>query len=188
MYTNNDYGIRPREGYGRSSAYGVIGSNYGEFDLKHDDLGNYRPAAAYLQRVDRMLENVRQPYDKETVDIPSTVFANQTAEHALNSYHLAGLIQQRREMAEKHLADIKFRLNDLLDEKSITKMLNLPSEGKKLTNIERQILDLEKQQRDIQTRLWKDTLDLQSNLLQERSEYQATKRRSRFLGGEGYVV
>lgn len=181
MYTNNDYSVGPPKEYGDSSAYGL-------FRAKHNGFGDYRPAAAYLQRVDRMLENVRQPYEKETFDIPSTVFANQTAEHALNSYHLAGLIQHRREMAEKHLADIKFRLNDLLDEKSITKMLNLSGDSKKLTNIERQILDLEKQQRDIQCSLWKDTLDLQSSLLQERSEYQATKRRARFLGGEDYAV
>ena len=181
MYTNNDYRIRQQGGYGDSSAYGL-------FWPRHNEFGNYRPAAAYLKRVDHMLENIRQPHETEAFDIPSTVFANQTAEHALNSYHLAGLIQHRREMAEKHLSDIKFRLNDFLDERSITKMLNLPIDGKKLTHIERQILDLEKQQRDIQTRLWKDTLDLQSTLLQERSEYQATKRRSRFLGGEGYVV
>ncbi len=181
MYTNNDYGIKPRGEYGDSSAYGLSWA-------KHNGFGNYRLAVAYLQRVDRMLENIRQPYEKETFDIPSTVFANQTAEHALNSYHLAGLIQHRREMAKKHLADIKFRLDDLLDDKSITKMLNLASDSNKLTNIERQILDLEKQQRDIQCSLWKDTLELQSSLLQERSEYQATKRRARFLGGEGYAV
>jgi len=135
-----------------------------------------------------MLEDIRQPYDLQTFDIPSAVFANQAAEHALSSYHLADVIQQRREMAKSHMADIKFRLNDLIEERSITKMLNLAPDARKLGNIERNILDLEKQQRDIQSTLWKDTLDLQSTLLQERSEYLATRRRSRFLGGQGYVI
>ena len=180
MYTNN-YASGQWERYRDSPAYGLFGArNY--------ELCNYRPAADYLQRVDRMLEDIRQPYDRQTFDIPSAVFANQAAEHALSSYHLASLIQQRRAMADKHLADIKFRLDDLLEDRSITKMLHFPVDGKKMVDIERQILDLEKQQRDIQSRLWKDTLDLQTELLQERSEYLATKRRSRFLGGEGYVI
>ena len=180
MYTNN-YTSGPWGKYRDSPAYGLLGpQNY--------ELCNYRPAANYLQRVDRMLEDIRQPYDRQTFDIPSAVFANQAAEHALSSYHLADVIQQRRGMAKKHMADIKFRLNDLIEERSISKMLNFSADTRKVINIERQILDLEKQQRDIQSRLWKDTLDLQSTLLQERSEYLATKRRSRFLGGEGYVI
>ena len=180
MYANN-YGLRLWDEYRNSGAYGLFGArNY--------ELCNYRPAANYLQKFDRILEDIRQPYDQQTFDIPSAVFANQAAEHAMNSYHLASLIQQRRAMAEKHMADIKFRLNDLLEDRSITKMLHFPVDGKKIVDIERQILDLEKQQRDIQSRLWKDTLDLKSTLLAERSEYLATKRRSRFLGGEGYVI
>ena len=177
----NKYEIGQWGRYRDSPAYGLLGAqNY--------ELCNYRPAADYLQRVDQMIEDIRQPYDQQTFDIPSAVFANQAAEHALSSYHLADVIQQRREMAKKHMADIKFRLNDLIEERSISKMINASTNTRKAINIERQILDLEKQQRDIQNRLWKDTLDLQGNLLQERSEYLATKRRSRFLGGDGYVI
>jgi len=181
MYTNNFYQTKLWEEERNSPAYGLSRT-------RSDESSNYQPASAYLQQFDRILEDIRQPYDQQAFDIASAVFANQAAEHAMSSYHLASLIQQRRAMADKHLADIKFRLNDLLEDRSITKMLHFPIDGKKLVDIERQILDLEKQQRDIQSRLWKDTLELQTKLLQERSEYLATKRRSRFLGGEGYVI
>jgi hypothetical protein len=38
----------------------------------------------------------------------------------------------------------------------------------------------------VQLQLWKDTLELRTQLLEERSQYHATSRRMRFLAGGSY--
>ena len=151
---------------------------------------SHKPSRGYqhIHQVDELIANTQTHLPSRPNDLVSTVFGNQAAEHAVNSTHVANLIQERREMAQKHLADIKFRLDDLITDRSILRMLNSPESERRWINVDRQILDLEKQQREIQTRLWKDTLDLQDRLLEERSEYMATRRRSQFLSGGAYAT
>lgn len=151
---------------------------------------SYTPSRGYqhIHQMDELIANTQTNYPPQPNDLVSTVFGQQAAEHAVNSTHVANLIQERREMAKKHLDDIKFRLDDLIRDRSILRMLNSPESDRRLINMDRQLFDLERQQREIQTRLWKDTLDLEDRLLEERSEYQATRRRSEFLSGGAYAA
>ena len=153
---------------------------------KYADSRMYKPAQDYIHSIDSFVQEVQPQNVAGIDDIVASVFANQAAQNVLQSYHLAALIQERRALAEKHLADIKFRLDDLIHDRSVMAMLFPPSSlhGKELWNIERQILDLEHQQREIQTRLWKDTLELQGELLQHRTDYLGTRRRIGFLSGQ----
>lgn len=144
------------------------------------------PTEQYLHYVDEILQRSQPAAAENTFNLVSLVFANQTAQHSLSSGQFAHLIQERRRLAEIHKANIKFRLDDLISAKSIAKMFDPQGEGKRLTNVERQILDLDKQERDIQTSLWKDTLELRTKLLEERSLYHATARRIQMLRGGAY--
>jgi len=144
------------------------------------------PQQRELQSVDTLLEQVQPRMSVSNYamdDILSRVFANQVAEHAGRSSNLAHLIAHRYTLAQKHLSDIQCRLDEMLDRKP----LRLEGLGfyddHRLTEVEKQILDLERQQRAIQTHLWRDVLDLRKELLDERREYRATQNRMNFLGG-----
>ena len=181
MYTNGNhtYGAR------RGREYAAGWSSRSSLSPRYGGAGQY-PGQRYLHYVDRLLAGIREPHGCDATDPISSVFANQAANHALSSYHLASLIEQRRAMAEKHLSDIKWRLDDCLENRGLLTMLKLSGTEKRLTAVEKQILDLERQQRDIQIHLWRDTLDLQDLLLKERSEKLATERRMGLLRGGAY--
>ena len=147
---------------------------------------NPNPADRYLKEVDKLLERTLRPYTGSSDDLVSVVFANQAAKHQLSSYQLAGLIQERREMAGRHKKDIGSRLMDMFEARSITRMLNPADGGRRVSGIERQIVDLERQEHDVELGLWKDTLELRSTLLNERGDYQATRRRINLLSGGDY--
>jgi len=181
MYTNTNHTY----GTMHSREYAISGNFLSSMSPRYGGSAPY-PGQRYLHYVDRLLSGIREPHGCDTTDPISSVFANQAANHALSSYHLSSLIEQRRAMAEKHLSDIKFRLDDCLDNRSILTMLKLSGTEKRLTAVEKQVLDLERQQRDIQVHLWRDTLDLQGLLLKERSEKLATERRMGFLRGTAY--
>ena len=143
----------------------------------------------YLHNVDTILQRSQPILPENPFDLASLVFANQASQHSLSSSQLAQLIQERRAMADIHKANIKFRLDDLVSARSIAKMLDPADSSGRLGNAERQILDLDKQERDLQTALWKDTLELRTKLLEERSQYHATLRRTHMMqGGPGYEM
>ena len=146
------------------------------------------PVNRYLQQVDRSMEYIGHPtqYDSKSDDLVSFVFANQLRQHAINSYHMAHLVVDRQALAERHSSDIDWRLNELMTRKPLRRSgAFAPVDDGKLTDVEKQILDLEKQDRQIQIGLWGDILDLRKDLVDERREYGNTRARMNYLGG-GY--
>ena len=146
------------------------------------------PVRSYLDHLDQLLKPA-EPYhsrENKSYDIVDAVLANQSSQHQVRSHHLVSLILERKQMAQQHERDIDHRLGELLEARSITRMLNPTDGGKRMTNIERQILDAEKQKRDVQLRLWKDILELRDSLLTERDEYKAGCRRIDLLSGGRY--
>jgi hypothetical protein len=140
----------------------------------------------YLRHMDQLLAKAQETAQQDPSDVLAAVFANQAAKHDQSSRHAAGLISERVGLATKHHKEISSKLTEMSEARFLTQLLNPPDGGKQLNNIERMILDLEKQQRDEETHLWKDILELRTTLLEERSEYHATSRRMRFLSGGVY--
>ena len=59
--------------------------------------------------------------------------------------------------------------------------------GQSVSEVERQILNLEWQKRALELALWKDTHELRSNLVEERREQDSTRRRIDYLVGGEYA-
>lgn len=116
-------------------------------------------------------------------NLVSWVFRNQTAQRAIRSYQLASILSERRELARRQLRDLKWRLNELQDRKPLRLKGPAFEDDFKLTDVEKQILDLEKQQRSLELELWRDSLDPRQRLVEERREYQATRSRIGYLTG-----
>ena len=91
-------------------------------------------------------------------------------------------------MAERHLEDIRFRLQEMQSAKPIRVPYanNAQQVAQRWNQVQRQIQDLERQKHDLELTLWRDTLELRTKLLDERREYQGTQRRMSFLTGGSY--
>ncbi len=147
------------------------------------------PAERYLGKIDTELRQTQQAVagNAAATDLVSLVFTNQALTHAFKSKHMAQLLTERKTLAQKHLADVQWRLEELLEKRP----LRLPysaigsgtSRDRTEQEVQRQILDLERQKRDIELMLWRDTLELRREVVDERREYKATRDRISFLTG-----
>lgn len=121
-------------------------------------------------------------YSPEANDIVSLVFANRVYTHQTGCRDLARLVIERRELHKKHLADVKWRLDELLERKPWRRGPSIHNDVE-VTEVERQILDLEKQKRALEVALWRDTQELRTTLSEKRTELDALKRRMGYLIG-----
>jgi hypothetical protein len=121
-------------------------------------------------------------YSADANDIVSLVFANRVYTHEVGCRDLARLVVERRELHKKHLADVKWRLDELLERKPWRRGPSIHNDLE-VTEVERQILDLEKQKRALEVALWRDTQELRTTLSDKRTELDALKRRMGYLVG-----
>jgi len=146
------------------------------------------PVARYLDKLDQTLGSVDRYAQADPADLVSLVFANRASQHELTSRQAALLIHERVDLAQRHLADVQRRLDELIERRPVRRLYGVSLfRDRSEIELERQILDLEKQKRDVQITLWRDTLDLRKELVTERGEYQAARRRMDFLGGGTHV-
>lgn len=124
-------------------------------------------------------------YGTDANDIVSLVFANRVNTHQAGCRDLARLVIERRELNKKHLADVQWRLDEMLERKPWRGGARAHSDIFDVTEVERQILDLEKQKRALEVALWRDTQELRTTLSEKRTELDALQRRMGYLvGGE----
>ena len=141
------------------------------------------PSERYLAGVDSLLGAARarltyaNPYD-----LVSLVFANQAATHEVASRHLAQLIEERRALTARHLAEVQRRLDELMERRPLRPRWRSYDDGT-LTDVEREILNLEMQKRALEVTLWRDTHELRTAVVSERREQDATRRRISYLAG-----
>ena len=127
-----------------------------------------RSASEYLQQLDRESENQTKTADgliTPDQDLVALVFGNQLQLHGDNSDTLAQLILNRRRLTAKHLEDIQWRIDDLMPRRSV----NVQEPGR-LSEIEKQLFDLERQKRQVELNEWRDLMDLSRALTEVRRQ------------------
>lgn len=145
------------------------------------------PDERYLAQVDELMQEARAgrqygPAD----DILSIVLANQTLPQEVQTRHLARLLAARHAMTERHLKDIRGQLYGLRSWRPLR--LYGPGAGTpEVTDLDKHIMNLERQERALEVAHWRDTHELSTELLTQRAELHATQRRIGYLTG-GYGV
>lgn len=136
------------------------------------------PTDRYLDRVDKSLQEAqsRVIYGNAN-DVVSLVFGNQAMTHEVTSRQLAHVIEERRTITQRHLNEVQRRLDELLERKPFRRQGPVFPDDASLTDVERQILMLEFQKRDLEVNLWRDTQELRTSLVSERRECETTRRR-----------
>ena len=138
----------------------------------------------YLHELDETIESAsRSASPSAPDDIAGQVFGNQLAQQAARSYQLAHLVTERRRLGYQHLRDINEHIHKL--------GYRVPPRPRgpgayatgQISEVERQIMDLERQQRQVQRQLWRDLLDNRQHLAEARRDYHTVKARVNYLGG-----
>lgn len=146
---------------------------------------DYRsPADRYLDQIDASMREARgRVLTGGADDVVSLVFGNQATAAELTSRQLANLIEERRAITQRHLRDVDARLDELRERKPFRRQGPFFPDDASLTEVERQILNLELQRRAAELDLFRDTHELRSTLVDARREQDAVGRRMRYLTG-----
>jgi len=145
------------------------------------------PAERYLDAMDRAISAAHPTRLYGGLgDIAATVFGNQQAQQETKTRHLAELIYERLALGKRQLRDVDVSIEQLRH------LMPLRPRGPgryvdgTLNEAERRILDLERQKRALELTLWRDTVELRTNVLIERLEHDALRRRLALLAGGPY--
>ena len=167
------------------SSYQVLPPKVRLIEPPHD---SRTPVERSIADVDVLLRNCRG--DPESVahdDIVALVAANQSFTHELTGRHLAHLVQERRELGSRQIADIQTRLTELRERMPFKSAWARRYDDGEVTDLERQIDALEMQKRTLELALWRDTQELRTGLVDSRRELDTARRRigNRVGGIEG---
>jgi len=142
------------------------------------------PTDRYLDRVDTFLRAAKaRAGSGDRNDLVSFVFGNQDMEHELASRQLAYVVEERRALTQRHLRDVQWRLDELAERKPLRSRALGAYDDASLTEVERQIHQLEREKRALELDLWRDTHEIRTELVKERQEREATRRRMGYLAG-----
>jgi len=111
------------------------------------------------------------------------VFGSQVRQQRISLTHIANVLYERALLHDKRLRDIEHRLTDLLDRLSVLKMHFPVDGGRSQQQLEKLIIELERQRHEEQTSFWKDNTEIRHQLFEGASEYGSAKRRKDMLYG-----
>ena len=137
----------------------------------------FKPDAQLLQKA--FLQAGKSKY----LTIADQVFANQKNHHYLNLKHLANLFYERCRLHSQHIKEIEHRHIKTQEELFGLKLTNLGSNARRISGLESQLLQLEKEKREEELAFWKDSADLRQKLFEAAAAYKTVKNRYSILSG-----
>lgn len=145
------------------------------------------PATGYFDRLKpdaALLKEALTSYPSRGIPtVADQVFGNQTRQQKIGLKHLVNILYERAVLHRSHLKDIDRRLMECQERLSILKMHFPVDGGRSQQNLEKLIIDLEKQRHDEELNFWKDTTEVREKLFEQANVYSATKRREDMLYG-----
>jgi hypothetical protein len=145
------------------------------------------PATGYFDRLKpdfALLKEALASYPSRGIPtVAEQVFGNQARQQKIGLKHLVNILYERAVLHRSHLKDIDRRLMDCQEKLSIIKMHFPVDGGRSQQNLEKLIIDLEKQRHDEELNFWKDTTEVREKLFEQANVYGATKRRKDMLYG-----
>jgi len=171
-----------RDLYFQHSPYSVDRPEYWRYDslLQWPSNGYFKtfvPDAALLRQT---LTMYAKP---EAQSVAEQVFGSQARQERIGLKHLSNILYERALLHKNHVKDIDHRLMQSQEKLSILKMHFPVDGGRTQQNLERLLLDLEKQRRDEELNFWKDSTEIRQKLFDGAIAYSATKRRQEQLSG-----
>ena len=115
--------------------------------------------------------------------VAEQVFGNQARQQRISLKHLANILYERALLHKSHVKDIDHRMMEFQEKLSIIKMHFPLDGGRTQQNLEKIIIDLEKQRHDEELGFWKDSTEVRQQLFEDAATYSATRHRKDLLCG-----
>ncbi len=133
---------------------------------------------------DALLKEALSTYTgPQEATLAERVFGSQARQQRIGLRHLADVLYERALLHNKRLRDIDHRLTDFLDRLSVLKMHFPLGEGRSQQQLEKLIIELERQRDDEEVSFWKDSAEIRQQLLEGAAAYGAATRRKGMLYG-----
>jgi hypothetical protein len=171
-----------RELYFQPSPYSVDRPEYWRYDslLQWPSNGYFKPFTSDAALLRQTLTMYAKP---EAQSVAEEIFGSQARQQQISLKHLANILYERALLHKNHVKDIDHRLMQSQEKLSILKMHFPVDGGRTQQNLERLLLDLEKQRRDEELNFWKDSTEIRQKLFDGAIAYSATKHRQNMLYG-----
>ena len=165
-----------RSGYARPEAISYLGRMYRISLPEYEGFEGIQKDAVTLAE---MLAPVYVP--GEYVSLAEQVFGSQARQQKLSMRHLANLLEERVRLHQRHLKDIAHR--DMhIQERLFGAQLHWKLDGgRRATNLEKILVELDKDKRQEELALWKDTAELRTKMFELAGEYGALQHRLSLL-------
>jgi hypothetical protein len=111
------------------------------------------------------------------------VFGSQARQQRIGLKHLANVLYERTLLHNKRLGDIDHQLTDFLDRLSVLKMHFPLGEGRSQQQLEKLVIELERQRYEEQVSFWKDGAEIRQQLFESAAAYSSAQRRKDMLYG-----
>jgi len=117
----------------------------------------------------------------EYQSIAEQVFGSQARQQRLSMRHLASLLEERVRLHQRHLKDIA-RRDMHIQERLFGAQLHWKLDGgRRATNLEKILVELDKDKRQEELAFWKDTAELRTKMFELAGEYGALQHRLSLL-------
>ncbi len=125
-----------------------------------------------------MLSPVHVPEERTLVE---QVFGNQSSQQKHLLRHGTTLLKERARLHRQHLRELDHQHRHLQRKMPVTRPYSIVDNRQKELGIERMLLQLEQQKRQLELDFWKDSMDLRDKLFETAGEYQAIRHRTYLL-------
>ena len=134
-----------------------------------------KPDADLLQKA-----LIPESYSQEQ-SVSEQIFGNDIKQQYIGLKHAANLFAERCQIHKNHLQEIDRRHMEAQEKLFGVKINNSSDKSKRLTSLEGQLAQLEKERREEDLAFWKDTVELREKLFEGAGNYKDAKHRSRIF-------
>jgi len=146
-----------------------------------DELVNWPDRYHTLNRERPFLDEALETADYRQLSLADQVFGRQIKQTGLSTRRLAQLLYERCTLHYSHMAEINHRHMKCQEYLFLAQLNRRDDGGRRLSNLERLLVQLESDRRREESQFWKDTLDLRQTTFDKAQDYATAKDRASIL-------
>ena len=133
--------------------------------------------------VDLLEKNFKSGQEDSYESVAEQIFGTESKKQYVNLKHAANVLMERSQLHKRHLKEIDKRHIEAQEKMFGAKINHSPESAKRLSNLEGQLSQLEKERRDEELAFWKDTVELREKLFENGWNYRDALQRSQIFSG-----
>ena len=128
--------------------------------------------------VDLLEKNFKNNSESVYQSVAEKIFGTESKKQYVNLKHAANVLMERSQLHKRHLKEIDKRHIEAQEKMFGAQINHTPDKAKRLSNLEGQLAQLEKERRDEELAFWKDTVELRQQLFESGWNYRDALERT----------